>query len=619
MSSTTHTSDSTLQSLLEDAVEQYQTKVGASLIEHQLAIRLRSCDTIESINEVLEEQVQGFPKSLGNDRHSKMMKSILRTVQVLHTVFTGSGTVLGGLEGAIQAGHGVASVSIPPVKLIFSAIGILLAAVKDVNASYDLLFELFESLGDFIQRLDIYIQASPPMAVRRVAVKIIVEMLSTLALATEQIKQARLKKFGLKLFGENKVEEALKKLDKLIQEEVRATAAETLGVVSRLEQNTRVITDSETSHAEKEKADQLRRDLQHWLSPPDPWKNHNMACAARHDGTTTWLTQSDTLVNWQLFGSLLWVRGKPGAGKTIMCSSIIEYIDGMRKCGSASLAFFYCEFGDDEKNNLRGLLSSLLFQLHDQSQSYSEILSKLYSDHRNGSQEPSDAALAKCLNDIFLCAAHPPIYVIVDALDEIPKAYGIPSPRGKVLKLVEELVCLHLPNLRICVTSRPEIDIGSVLDRLKSHFFSLHEEGGQRQDIEAYIGSVVDSDLVMGTWGEEEKTLVTRALLQKGSNGSHVNSTSFAATLRSVSGLLWKNCQTPSMERMSVPCEILMRKTGTMPTGCSSVWRWRPVRFPLTSLRSFSLSISRSDKFPSLSRIAAGKTQCRLCLPRAQV
>jgi uncharacterized pyridoxal phosphate-containing UPF0001 family protein len=60
-------------------------------------------------------------------------------------------------------------------------------------------------------------------------------------------------KFGLKLFGENKVEEALKKLDKLIQEEVRATAAQTLGVVSRIEKNSRVIMDGETSHAKKEK------------------------------------------------------------------------------------------------------------------------------------------------------------------------------------------------------------------------------------------------------------------------------------------------------------------------------------------------------------------------------
>ncbi|KAH9971083.1 hypothetical protein BGW80DRAFT_1253517 [Lactifluus volemus] len=503
MSSITDTSDSsTLQSLLDDAVKQYQAKVGASLIEHQLAIRLRSCHTIESINQVLEEQLQAFRKSLGNDRHPKMTKSILHTVNVLHTVFTGSGTALRGLQGAIQAGHGVASVSIPPIRLIFSAIGILLAAVKDVNAGYDLLFELFDSLGNVVQRLDIYTQASPTTAVRKVVVKIIIEMLSTLALATEQIKQSRLKKFGLKLFGENKVEGALKKLDKLIQEEVRATAAQTLGVVSRIEKNSRVIMDGDTSHAKKEKADQMRRDLQHWLSPPDPSKNHNIACEARYDGTTKWLIQSDTLVNWQSSGSLF--------------SSIIEYIDGMRKSGLASLAFFYCEFGDDEKKNSRGLMSSLLFQLHDQSQSYSDILSKFYLDHRNGSQEPSDTALANCLKDIFRCAAHPPIHVIVDALDECPKAYDTPTPRGKVLKLVEELVCLNLPNLRICVTSRPETDIGTVLNRLKSHFVSLDEEGGQRQDIEAYVRSVVDSDLVIGTWGEEEKTLVIGALLQKG-------------------------------------------------------------------------------------------------------
>jgi hypothetical protein len=118
MSSTTDTSDSsTLQSLLNDAVKQYQSKVGESLIENQLAIRLRSCDTIESVVQVLQDQVQALRKrkSLGDDRHPKMMKSIKRVVDVLHTVFTGSGTALRGLEGATQAGHHVASVVRLPV------------------------------------------------------------------------------------------------------------------------------------------------------------------------------------------------------------------------------------------------------------------------------------------------------------------------------------------------------------------------------------------------------------------------------------------------------------------------------------------------------------------------
>jgi hypothetical protein len=58
-------------------------------------------------------------------------------------------------------------------------------------------------------------------------------------------------------------------------------------------------------------------------------------------------------------------------------SSIIEHINAMQKSGLASLAFFYCDFREEEKKDLRGLLSSLLVQLCYQSDSYCEILSKL--------------------------------------------------------------------------------------------------------------------------------------------------------------------------------------------------------------------------------------------------
>jgi hypothetical protein len=81
--------------------------------------------------------------------------------------------------------------------------------------------------------------------------------------------------------------------------------------------------------------------------------------------------------------------------------------------------------------------------------------------------------------------------------------------------LVEELVSLHLPNLRICVTSRPEADIETVLDRLKSYSVSLHDEGGQRQDILEYIKSVVNSDPGMARWRVEDKELVIGTLSQK--------------------------------------------------------------------------------------------------------
>jgi hypothetical protein len=58
--------------------------------------------------------------------------------------------------------------------------------------------------------------------------------------------------------------------------------------------------------------DKLQIDIQRWLSPPDPWKNYNVAHGLRHNGTGTWFVQGDILSEWKESGpsSLLWIRGK---------------------------------------------------------------------------------------------------------------------------------------------------------------------------------------------------------------------------------------------------------------------------------------------------------------------
>ena len=99
-------------------------------------------------------------------------------------------------------------------------------------------------------------------------------------------------------------------------------------------------------------------------------------------------------------------------------STIIENIASMRKIGLASLAFFYCDFREDEKRDLRGLLSSVLVQLCHQSDSYCQILSAFYLEHANGSKHPSDHELMRCLKDILGSPGQAPVYLIVDGLDE---------------------------------------------------------------------------------------------------------------------------------------------------------------------------------------------------------
>ena len=187
----------------------------------------------------------------------------------------------------------------------------------------------------------------------------------------------------------------------------------------------------------------------------------------------------------------------------------------MRKASLASLAFFYCDFREEEKTSLRGLLSSLLAQLCHQSDPYCDILSKFYSEHAKGLSRPSDDELRECLKDLINLPGQAPVYIIVDALDECPNKSAVPSSRAEVLNLLKELIEFQLPNLRICVTSRPEADIKDVLDPLIPLRVSLHDEKGQKTDIDNYIRSVINTHPQNRRWKAEHKQMVIEVLTKK--------------------------------------------------------------------------------------------------------
>ena len=67
-------------------------------------------------------------------------------------------------------------------------------AASGITSSYDALLELFECLGRFLERLEIYMTIPQTSIMTDIIVKIMVELLSVLALATKQIKQGRFSK-----------------------------------------------------------------------------------------------------------------------------------------------------------------------------------------------------------------------------------------------------------------------------------------------------------------------------------------------------------------------------------------------------------------------------------------
>ena len=130
-------------------------------------------------------------------------------------------------------------------------------AASGVSSSYDALLDLFECLGNFLRRLEVYAMVPSTPIMMDILIKIMVELLSVLALATKQIKQGRFskcfvtytlpitqcttEKFAKKLLGDSEIETVLQRLDRLTQDEARMTVAQTLGVVHGLVGNMKVV------------------------------------------------------------------------------------------------------------------------------------------------------------------------------------------------------------------------------------------------------------------------------------------------------------------------------------------------------------------------------------------
>ncbi len=63
-----------------------------------------------------------------------------------------------------------------------------------VRGDQDNLIDIFERMENFFQRLELYTRVSPPPEMIDIIVKIMVEVLSILGIATKMTKQGRMSK-----------------------------------------------------------------------------------------------------------------------------------------------------------------------------------------------------------------------------------------------------------------------------------------------------------------------------------------------------------------------------------------------------------------------------------------
>ncbi|KAH8982526.1 ankyrin repeat-containing domain protein [Lactarius akahatsu] len=502
--------------IFEKALEEYKKKTGKDLTTHPLAAEINGCDSPEAILVVLEGKANELNQSRRSD--DRLTKWLNPTVNILNAL----SAILGDSAGSV----------FPPAKIILSGIGILLVAARSTVANRDVLVKLFGRIESFFERLEVYTNVPPSLAVTDELAKIMAEVLSILATATSGMKERRIKIFLKKVAGMNDLEDALQRFGELEQRELLTGIAQVSSDTNVLKDDARDIkADAKETKADaketkamvKEIADKMdARDLEGvlqklkgWLSPSDPSTNYNIGLRDLHEATTTWFLESRIFQEWHSNGSLLWIHGKPGSGKSVLCSAIIQRILSLRHGGRASVAYFYFDFRDENKKHRHDLLPSLLIQFAAHSIHCCDIMSRVYSAHGKGTQQPSDDVLINCLTDMLSTTTQHPIYIVLDAIDECPNTSGVRSPRERVLSLIKRLIDLRLRNLHICVTSRPEVDIRIRLEPLTSRRVSLHDQTGHREDITRYIRSEADVLANDNRWREDDKQLVIETLSEK--------------------------------------------------------------------------------------------------------
>ncbi|KAH8992249.1 hypothetical protein EDB86DRAFT_3244403, partial [Lactarius hatsudake] len=309
---TTIVSSSNFRTIFVAALKAYEKKTKTDLLTHPLATQLQSCNSSTDVLVVLHDKVNEFDHSRSqNERLSSWLNP---TINVLYAF-------------SATLGEGVGLI-FSPAKVISAGVGVFLLAAKDVDASQEALADLFERIENFFKRLESYTEVPPTDAMTDMIVKIMVEVLNIFAIATKEMKQGRTKKFIKKLVGRKDIEDALTRLDKLTQEEVRMAAAQILrlthsvvddkvtGVQYKLkgvdDKMDIVLNDGVDSKAVLDDIqwNQLRDSLRRWVTPSDPSTNHNIACDIHHGGTAAWFFQGSIFAKWKSAGSLLWIYGK---------------------------------------------------------------------------------------------------------------------------------------------------------------------------------------------------------------------------------------------------------------------------------------------------------------------
>ncbi|KAL6690798.1 hypothetical protein J3F84DRAFT_404179 [Trichoderma pleuroticola] len=223
-----------------------------------------------------------------------------------------------------------------------------------------------------------------------------------------------------------------------------------------------------------------------WLSKHPEGEIHKGNLSKRQDGTNIWFVESPKFNDWLNSSekSFLWVRGIPGAGKTIIASTVIDTLQAHVETRNIALAFFYCTFTNNETTDYQAILGSLVSQVCYRSRS---ALQSLIDHQRSKLAYNVEQQLALPDTDVLIDILQiglkevDSMFLVIDALDEC-------SDRSFITEKIRGIFDNTKGNLKILATSRSEGAIEKNFQGLPDMWLTDYTH----QDVKIFIDSRVD-------------------------------------------------------------------------------------------------------------------------------
>ncbi|KAJ5352445.1 hypothetical protein N7452_001419 [Penicillium brevicompactum] len=208
----------------------------------------------------------------------------------------------------------------------------------------------------------------------------------------------------------------------------------------------------------------------------------------RTANTGDWILQLEEYLFWKSNpGTLMWLPGISGCGKSVLCSTIINDIE--KNChadDSKHIAYWFFQFGDSKSQSVDTMIRSMMRQL-----SQSPLLPgmrDLWKEHARRGSQPNSQDISKTFDNLISSIAGE-IYFVFDALDECPQS-TYSRERALVLSLLIDLLRRYESKVHILVTSRPEHDIQHELGK----FSRIDLEARLAEDVKSFVSSSVARD-----------------------------------------------------------------------------------------------------------------------------